>query len=180
MKISINLLPPEIMVEEQKKAKFYKIQAIGVIFILTIVFLTSLTLALRILQSRNIEMVQKKLTQVEQKVTSLKDTEASLFILKNRLSVISQYLGVPSNQSATYKLFDRLVPSSVVTNAITVAKNGEVIFLGLAPDSASLENLVNNLTTKESNEDKISQVSVESLNRGRDGLFRINFKIKPK
>ncbi|MDO8576940.1 MAG: hypothetical protein Q7R82_01215 [Candidatus Daviesbacteria bacterium] len=179
-KILINLLPSEIIVRELKKAKFYKIQLTGIVVILTMIFLASLTVALRILQSHNITEVQAQLTQTEQKVSDLKSTQASLFLLKDRLAVIDEYLGVSSKQSAVYKLLDKLIPSTIVINAITVNKADGVVLLALAPDSVSLDNLMNNLTTKEKNEGNISQVSVESLNRGKDGFYRISFKIKPK
>ncbi|MBI2330341.1 hypothetical protein HYU94_03045 [Candidatus Daviesbacteria bacterium] len=161
MKISINLLPP-------------------VTVILLLVFLTSLTLALRILQSNNIVLSQVKLTKAEEKVSGLKNTQASLFLLKNRLTTIKEYFGVPSKQSSIYQLIEKLIPESVITNAITVDKSGEVVFSALIPDSVSLDLLINSLTGKESNEGKIEEISIESLNRGRDGAYRVGFKIKPK
>src|SRR3989338_6826946 len=100
MKISINLLPPEIITEQTKNTKFYKIQYFVVFIIFVLIFLTSLTLALQILQSRNIVTAQAKVSESQQKVESLKNTQAALFVLKNRVSVISQYLGVPSKQSS--------------------------------------------------------------------------------
>lgn len=180
MKISINLLPPEIITAELKKAKFYKIQFIGITIILTLIFLTSLTSALQILQSRNLSIVQAKLNQSEQRVLELKGTQASLVLLKDRLNVINKYLGVPSQQSAIYRLVDKLTPTSVSISSFTIDKTGGVTFLALVPDRETLNILLSNLTNKDNNEDKISQVSVESLNRGRDGLYRINLKIKPK
>lgn len=178
MKISINLLPPEVMTQGQKNKKFYKIQFVGIVIILFMVFLTSLTLALRILQSHNLALYQARLTQAEEKASSLKETQASLLFLQNRLSVIGKYLGVPSEQSSMYQLIDKLIPPSVEINAISVDKSGEVIFQALAPDSVSLESLIDNLIIKENNNGKINQVSIESLNRGRDGAYRVSFKIK--
>lgn len=180
MKISINLLPPEIITKELKKANFYKIQFAGIVVILTMVFLASLTVALRILQSRNITVVQANLTQTQQRVSDLKDTQAALFLLKNRLTVIDQYLGVSSKQSSMYKLINKLVPSSVTINAMTIDKAGDVLLLALVPDPVSLDDLINELTAKENNEEKINQVGVESLNRGRDGYYRMSLKIKTK
>lgn len=179
-KISINLLPPEIIAREIKKTKFYKIQAIGVAVILVMIFLASLTMALRILQSRNITDVQAKVGQTEQKVSDLKNTQASLFLLKNRLTVIDKYLGIPSKQASLYKLIDKLIPPTVVINAININKTDEVTLMALVPDPASLDIFVNNLTEREENEGSISNVSVESLNRGKDGFYRVSFKIKPK
>lgn len=179
-RISINLLPPEIITRELKKANFYKIQFAGIVVILTMVFLASLTVALRILQSRNITVVQANLTQTQQRVSDLKDTQAALFLLKNRLTVIDQYLGVSSKQSSMYKLINKLVPSSVTINAMTIDKTGDVLLLALVPDPVSLDDLINELTAKENNEEKINQVGVESLNRGRDGYYRMSLKIKTK
>lgn len=179
-KISINLLPPEIITKELKKANFYKIQLAGVVVILTMVFLSSLIVALRILQSRNITEAQAKLNQTQQTISGLKDTQAALFLLKDRLAVIYKYLGVSSDQSTMYKLINELIPANIVINAITVDRRGEVVLQTVVPDSASLDNLMNQLTINENNTGKISQVGLESLSRGRDGFYRVSLKIKPK
>lgn len=180
MKISINLLPTEIIAQELKRAKFYKIQFIGVAIILVMIFLASLTVALRILQSHNITVVQAQLNQTEQKAVDLKDTQASLILLKNRLSIIDQYAGVSSKQAAMYSLLDKLIPQTVSINAITINKANETVLIALAPDATTLDILINNLTLKETNENLISKVSIESLNRGKDGNYRISLKISPK
>ena len=60
-KLSINLLPVEFTAEEVKRAKFYKIQTLGVGIILFMIFLASITVSLRILQSHNINLVQAKM-----------------------------------------------------------------------------------------------------------------------
>ena len=179
-KISINLLPPEIIAEESKNTNFYKIQFFGVAIILVLIFLTSLTLALQILQNRNIVTAQAKLAESEQKVTNLKDTQVSLFVLKNRLTVISQYLGVASKQVSIYRLINRLIPPSAAISAISVDKGGVVVLSALISDRESLDQMLNNLTDKERNENQFDRVSVDSLNRGKDGTYRISLKIKPK
>lgn len=179
-RISINLLPTEIIAEESKNTNFYKIQFFGVAIILVLIFLTSLTLALQILQNRNLVTAQAKLLESEQKVAGLKKTQVSLFILKNRLTVISQYLGVASKQSSIYRLINKLIPPSAVISAISVDKGGTVVILALMSDSESLDQMLNNLTDKERNENQFDQVSVDSLNRGKDGVYRISLKIKPK
>lgn len=179
-KIAINLLPLEFRAEEIKNAKFYKIQIVGVATILLMIFLSSLTIALRVLQSQNISQIKNKLTQSEQKISNLKNTQASLILLKNRLTTIDQYLGTLSNQTQIYKLITKLLPASISINSISIDKSSEVLVLATAPDRNSLEDLIDNLTSKDSNEDKINQVSLESINRGRDGIYRLSLKIKPK
>lgn len=179
-RISINLLPPEFITEEIKKSKFYKVQVIGVAIILAMAFLTSVTFALRILQSRNVADVQVRLVQAQQKVSDLKSTQAQLVLLKNRLIAINQYLGTPSKQSAMYGLIDSLIPPSILINAISIGKSGEVTLIASIPDSQTLDDLISKLTIKENNQDMVAETSIESLNRTRDGLYRISLKIKPK
>lgn len=176
-KISINLLPPEIMVQEAKKARFYKIQFAGILVILVMFFLASLVIALRILQSRNITSIQATLAQEEQKVTDLKTTQGSLLLLKDRLNVIDKYFGVPSKQSTLYDLLNKLIPPSVIVNEISIDNAGIIALSATVPDSIVLDRLIVNLTLKEINEGKINNVSVEALNRGRDGYYRISFKL---
>lgn len=178
--ISINLLPPEFIAEEIKNAKFYKIQTIGVGIILTMIFLSSLTVALRILQSNYISKVEEKLGKVKGKVLGLKERQASLLLLKNRLTTISQNLGAASKQNDMYSLLDRLIPQSVSITSLSVDKAGNAAIVALVPDSNTLDSLVINLYSTQTNEDKIGQVSIESLNRGRDGLFRISLKVVAK
>lgn len=177
--ISINLLPKEFALEELKKERFYKIQAIGVIIVLVMIFLASLTVAIRVLQSRNITRVQARLSAAETQVGNLKDTQASLLLLKNRLSTIDQILSLPSKEVEMYKLIDKLIPSQVVVSSVTIDKIGGAKFTAVAPDGQVLENLIVNLTSSEKNDNKIAQVSIETLNRGRDGLYRVNIKLKP-
>lgn len=179
-KIAINLLPLEFREQDIKNAKFYKVQIFGVVTILLIVFLSSLAVALRILQSKNITQIQGKVAASEQKISDFKTTQASLFLLKNRITAINQYLGTPSSQVQIYNLINKLLPESVSLNSISVDKSGEVLMLLVAPDADSLDSLVTRLTSKEINEDKIKQVSMESINRGRDGVYRLSIKIKPK
>ncbi len=180
MKLAINLLPIEFRQQDIKNAKFYKVQTIGVIVILLMIFSASAVVALRIFQSKNITQIQSKLSQSEQKISSLKTTESSLFLLKNRLTTIGQYLDNPSAQSEIYKLIIKLLPPAVSVSSISVSKSSEVLILATAADGDSLDRLINNLISKDSNQDKINQISLESLNRGKDGTYRVSIKIKAK
>lgn len=172
-KISINLLPEEFTQEEVKKTKFYKVQAIGVGIIMVLIFLASLTVALRILQSQNIQSVQAQVSQSEQRVSDLKNRQASLTILKDRLAVISQYAGKSSPQATSLRAIEQFLPSSLVLTSLAVTKTGEVLIVGLVPDVISLDNFITDLTT-------IGPLSIENLTRGRDTLYRISLKIKPR
>lgn len=178
-RISINLLPAEFTAEQVKKAKFYKIQGIGVVAILVMVFLSSLTVALRILQSQNISEAQAILNEREQRVLGLKNRQASLILLKNRLSAVSKYLGVSSKQVSVYKFINDLLPPTFGINSLTVDKSGEILILAVVSDIITLDNFISTLISDESGQGKVSQLSLENLNRGRDGIYRVSLKIKP-
>lgn len=180
-KIAIDLLPQEFRAEGVKRAKFYKIQTIGVGTILILTFLASLTIALRVLQSQEIQQIKNKLDLSEQKVTGLKNTQSSLFLLKNRLTTINQYLGVPSNKVSMFDTIEKLLPESISISSFSIDRSGSVLILGTAPDGDSIDNLVSALTSGAGGDQaKISQITVENLSRGRDGLYRFSLKVKPK
>lgn len=179
-KISINLLPLEYATEEIKRAKFYKVQLLGVVAILLVVFFTSLAVALRILQSQNIREVQTTLSQEEERVSRLKDRQTSLLVIKNRLSTINQYLGVTSKQVSTFNLLNQLLPPQLAISSLSVNRSGDAFIVALAADNLTLDNLVSNLISKDDKSQKISQMSIDTLTRGRDGIYRISFKLKMK
>lgn len=178
MNILINLLPAEFREQELKRTKFYRIQTFGVIVILIIIFLASLTIALRILQSQNIKAVRANYAQAEEKVSGLKNRQASLLLLKNRLAAINQYLDAPSKQNTIFKLIDQILPPQIITTSLNVEKSGDVSIVAVTPDILTVDKVIESLLDKQQNQDKISQISIENLNRSRDGLFRISFKIK--
>src|SRR3990167_2490498 len=96
--ILINLLPQEFTKLQIEQAKYYKLRLIAVVSLMLMVFLTSVTVALRILQSRNIEAARFTLQAAETKVSQFKQTEVSLVVLKDRLDNINQIISTSSNQ----------------------------------------------------------------------------------
>lgn len=179
-KISINLLPVEFTQEEVKKSKFYKVQAISISIILILIFLSILTISLRIFQSNRIKIAQLEVAEAENRVTSKSLRQAQLLLLKNRLSAIQNYLGVSSKQAEMYTLVHNLLPSALDISSVSVGREGGVLVSALATDANTLDRIFTDLLNKEKNENKISKVSIESLNRGRDGLYRVNFTVGPK
>ncbi len=179
-KIAINLLPLEFKDQEIKTAKFYKIQTLGILVILLMIVISSLTVALRFLQSKKVVELQSKFDQAEQKVSSFKNSQASLLILKNRLIAINQYWQSPSKQTLSYGLISKLIPPSVSVSSISVDNSGEVLITAQAPDGATMDSVITNLTSQDINQDKISQVALDSVNRGQDGIYRLSLKISTK
>lgn len=179
-KLSINLLPKEFTQEQVKRAKFYKVQLLGVAVILLMTFLASVTVALRILQSHHMGLLEAKLAEEEGRINNLKDRQASLLIIKNRLVTIDKYLGSNSNQADIYKLIDDLLPSQVSVTSLSVDRLGQVLLSAVVSDAQSVDDFISDLVDKEKNQQKVTQVSIDSLNRGRDGFYRLGIRIKPK
>lgn len=179
-KITINLLPAEFLIERLKDAKFAKIQAVGVGMILLVVFLSSMTVALRVLQSQRIKQAEDKLNTAKQDVVSLQDRQVSLVALKDRLSGIQKHLGALSPQAELFIFMNDIIPGSVSISGFNIDQSGNVSFSAVFPDISMLEQVIADLTNKDKNKNKnrIKEVSIENLNRGRDGLFRASFKIK--
>lgn len=177
-KLTIDLLPEEFKETQLKKAKFYKVQSVGVAAIMIVAFLASLVVALRFLQSQKILQTQTRAKEAEEKVIQLTSTQGYLVLLKNRLTVIDQYFGIPSKQAQMYELIEKLLPPAISINSIVVDRNGEALVLATSTDGNSVDLLINNLLSKDTNEDKVKAINLESLSRGRDGIYRISFKIK--
>lgn len=180
MKVSINLLPAEFTAEELKRTKFYKVQMIGIAAVLLMIFLSSLTVSLRILQSRSIQAVEDRVLGAEEKITDLKDKQASLIFLKNRLAILRQYLGTESKTVSLYQFLTNQIPKSASLNSISVDKEGNMLMLLHFQDIQEFDLLLAGLLDSEKNEGKIKAVSLDSLSRGRDGLFRVSLKVEPK
>lgn len=172
-RISINLLPREYLSDEIKKAKFYKVQLMSTAAILLVAFFASIAVGIRFLQSQNIRAVEAKIVEGEEKITQLAGKQTSLLLIKNRLSTINQYLGVTSKQVSTYALLDGLLPSQIGISSLNVDRSGDAQLVAVIPDVIILDTLISDLTS-------VSEVSVESLNRGRENTYRISLKIKTK
>lgn len=179
-KIAINLLPEEFISSRVKEMKFYKIQTFGVAVTLFFVFLSSLTVTFRILQNQRITKAQEQLDNTEQKVLSFKDRQVALLALKNRLTAINQYIGTSSPQAELFNLVSNIIPQSVSVSSLSIDRSGKIIISAVVPDSSSLDMVITDLLDKNKNKSKITQVSVESLSRGKDGAFRVNLNIKTK
>lgn len=176
--ISINLLPIEFRQEELKRGKFYKIQFIGISIILVTVFLSSITVALRILQSKNIASAQSEVTSKQQEVEGFKNVQASLFLIQNRVKTLNEFTGVPSRQNLTYQNLNKALNPAVNISSLSVDRDGNAIIVAAVSDILTLDSFLSSLINKE--DSNFSEVSVDSLSRARDGAYRISLKLVPK
>lgn len=174
--VSINLLPGEFKIDQKAQKKFRVVQGISILILLFLIFLASLSSAFRLLQLQDIKHLKKDEDEAVNKVSSLKEKEVTLVVLKNRLSTISKLLKLGPDNSQIYKQIASLIPSSVTVTSISVDQVGSVNMSIVAPDLEALNGVFVNLTSKKSFE-TISQVEFESLSRSRDGIYRSNLRI---
>lgn len=179
-KMSINLLPGEVVLNQAKQKRFLKIQAISVGIVLFFIFITSTTFALRIIQSQNTASAREGFDSAQAKVTQFSAKEAQLNILKNRINLIDSFTNKPSKQRAMFNLVSNLIPAAVIISTAGVDHSGNVILSAIVPDTSSLEEVLTNLLDREKNENRIAKVDLESLSRGREGGYRVNLKITAK
>lgn len=177
MNISINLLPEEFRSREIKREKFYKIQALGIIAILATAFFASLSIALRVLQNQSLSLIQASVSSEEIRIDELKTKQASLFFLKDRLGKISKYLDKLSRQNQTFQFISSLIPPQIVISSLAVDKSGSALIVASSVSIGALDNFFTSLAG--SNDSKFAKISIESLSRGRDNIFRVSFKLTP-
>lgn len=178
--MSINLLPLGYKELQKANTRFYKIQSISISLLLCLIFVASITVALRIIQAQQISAAENLLESNTQKVSSLKPRESSLFLLKDRLSSINQIISLPSKQRSLFNLVNQLIPPNLTLSFISVDTTGNMLLSTVAPDFSSLDNLLTTLSSPDKSEGQISQVSLESFSRSRDGLYRASIKVTPK
>lgn len=176
--IAINLLPPEYISEEVKKRKFYKVQSFGIASLLLMFFLSSLTVSLRILQGQRIKQVESRLDEVVQKINGIKTKQDFLLNLKSRLAVIDKYASDKSKQSALYAFIEKVAPPGLNINSLSISRSGDVYLSVVVPDIFTVDKLTNSFTDSNQNGNLIKEVSIESLNRSRDGVYRLTLRLK--
>lgn len=176
--ITINLLPVQSRIDQKAQKKFRLIQTLSIAALLTLFFLASLSSALNILKLKDISKLNSEVGLYEEKVLTFKEKETQLYLLKNRISLISQVR--KSNNTLNSEVYHNIsskIPPAVNVSSISVDRNGNVNTTIAAPDILSLEQTLQNLTSDEIFEE-ISAVDIDSLSRFRDGTYRANIKIQ--
>lgn len=177
-KIAINLLPQEIQNKQLTEKRFFKIQAISVSIVLFLAFLASTAVALGVLQSRSIQQAQASVEELEEVVSSLQDKESSLVVLKDRLTTIQKLKEKPSKQRTIYNIVNSLIPATSSVTSFSVDRSGNLILAIIFPDVTNFDAFLNDLISKEKTEGIVTKVTLESLNRSREGNLRTSLTIK--
>lgn len=176
---SVNLLPVEMILRRKQNLKLTLINRVSIIALVFLVFATSATLTLRLIQSKTLEREKKDLVFAEGKITGFKDNEGGILLLKQRLSKIQTLSGEDIPRKAIFNLIIYLTPQEIEISEIVVDRRGNVIATLSTSSLPAFTTLVDNLGDKEKNMNLIKSVNLENMSYGRDSLYRFSLKIAP-
>jgi Tfp pilus assembly protein PilN len=174
-KIKINLLPPEIKEKAKKEAKQSLINKISIALLGVLILITSSILAVVIFQGATVNLLNTEIENEKSRIQSQKDTEAIVFLLKNRIDTINQFTNKRYKQREVFDLITSLFPQGVALKTVLIDKTTKVVVVGQTDNTFSLQAFFDNLTDPQTNEGKIANVTVESLNNNQPG--KINFEL---
>lgn len=177
---SINLLPPEVILKRKQSFKISLINKLSALALITLIFFTSTTIALRLSQSFTLREQEQGLVRAEEKVSALKGKEGQALILKQRLDSIQQLSLGDAKRKAIFNLVVFLTPPEIQITEASIDKNSAMNLSLVSPSLSSLEVLVANLENPEKNSNMINKVSMEGLSVGKDLSYRFSLKIIPK
>lgn len=178
--IKINLLPKEFYEPKKGQGRKLLIFNLSILVLVIMVFLTAAVFITGFLSSNNIKNLEEELDEQKTQTQSLKDKEALLFVLKERLTLVTAINKSESPQSKAFNLITSLLPSQVVMLTFSSDKNGQVVVSGETASNKALQQFFNNLTDPAINEGSIQKVQLSSLNLSSLGVIRfdVTFNLK--
>lgn len=179
-KLRINLIPPEIKERAKRDLKRAMISRISVGLLGILILLTSVILAIVIFQGARLSALNSEIQQHKSKIESLKDKEAVMHLLKNRIDTINQFTQNKYKQGEVFDLMTSLFPSGINLSSMRIDKGSKVTVTGDTVSTASLQNLFDNFTDPKINEGKVTGVTVESLNKNPKGDIRFDLGVTLK
>ncbi len=177
--ILINLLPQEVLLERRQNSKLVFLNRLSVVLLIVLVFFTSATLALRIMQNSELEEANKGLVLATEEVNSFKERETQVLALKERLGLIQNLMEGDAKRKEIFNLIVFLTPPDMQISEALVDKNGNTTASFTSPSLTAVQTLINNLGDKEKNSNIVTKVQLEGLSMGKDGVYRFSLKITP-
>lgn len=179
-KIRINLLPPEIKEQSKKKAKQSLVNRISIGLLGLLIIITAGILVMTVMQSLEVNSLTTSLDQKKLAVDALKDREAVVRLLKDRIDTINQFTENRYQQGQTFNLLKNLIPTGINLTTLQVDKTNIVSLSGETSSTTSLENFFEDLTDPQKNEGKIASVKVLNLNEAPSGNIKFDLDINLK
>lgn len=178
--VNINLLPVQSRTDQKAQKRFQLIQTSSIAILLILIFLASLVSAIHILQFQNVSKLKNEYKLREEKVLLLKDKEAQVSVLKNRLTLINQInKSSIKDKSKIYRSFLGYISPGVNISTVAIGRDGRVIASIIAGNILAFEQTLSNLISdSDAAKENISEIGIDSLSRARDGSYRASLKIQ--
>ena len=176
-KISINLLPSEVLVLKKDKDRQTVILRLSVGILVLVIILTAVVFSLRIFQNKKLSDAAEQLNSYQSQIEGYKEQESLVTYLKQRLAVISPLLSQDSKQAQSYNLISALAPSDINITSLSIDKSGNMILSAVSSNTDSIKTFFDNLTDVNINQGKISAVRLENFGKNSDNLYHLDLTI---
>ena len=176
-KLKINLIPPEVKEKAKKEAKRTVISRVSVGLLGGLILLTSGVLSMTVYQSVSLRNLNSEIDQEKTKISALKENEAVIFFLKNRIDSVNTFAPTQYTQSELFDLITSLFPEGVGLTSLQIDKSNKVVLQGETGDTDSLDTFFGLLKDPNSNEGKISSILVDSLSKNPEGVIRFSLTL---
>lgn len=175
-KLKLNLIPLELKEQAKKEAKRSLVVRISLGLLGLLILITFGVLAAAILQGLELSKINAQLDQHKTEVASLKDKEAVISFLKNRIDAINTFTNNRYKQAEILELVERQFPGGVNLVALHIDKSTKVLVQAQTSDTKLLKQFIDTLTDPQNQEGKIASVSAQNVNLSQDG--KINFDLQ--
>lgn len=179
-KISINLLPPELLNVKRTnahKSLLFK-ASIGILVIM--IGVTGSLLFVNLIQNQALSQATEQNQEAHQQLDSLSSQQSAIFSLKQRLGTIDILIATTSATEQTFNLISSLLPADISVDSINIDKKNGITLSVKANDSTSFNTLVNNLTDPAINHGQITQATLNSLSLKGDLIYHAEIAIVTK
>lgn len=178
-KILINLLPPEIAIQEKQINKKNWVIKITSLVIVLVIAITSVALGFSVVKTSEEQQSLQELEKARSEIASLNNQEGYLNLIKQKLTKISTLKDLDTSQISALNLISNLIPEGIQLASLSVGKNSQVTISGQSGNIEVLNSFFNNLTNEEKNNGKISKVAVGNLSATRDKFkFDLTLSLK--
>lgn len=179
-KVSVNLLPPEILLQRKHDSKLIVANKLSILVLIILIFFTSATIALRLAQNNQLQSSREALASAQNVVTGLGSKEESLLVLKQRLGQIDTLLGEDTKRKSMFNMLVSLTPSDVGISEVSVDKNGAILASFNSFSLPSVETFLEDMTDSQNSSDLIKKIDLEGFSLSKGNVYRFSLRIMPK
>lgn len=179
-RISINLLPLGLKENKQLLKRRRLINSLSIGFLGVLVVISMVLVVFSVIQNRQIDSENQALSKTEAVLSSFREKEAALNILKKRLSSVSQIQNQKYFQTDSFLLVNSLLPEGTQMQSFSADQLNAITLQGFSESAQSLQQFFDNLTDPKVNEGKVVKTVISNLNRGSTPRLGFDLEITTK